>query len=73
MGASLKSKAFADLVISMTSTERIAMAIDLLGAIKDDQSIRPEPVSADEAKRVAEALLNLAREIEEHHPGGQGW
>jgi hypothetical protein len=73
MANSGKSKSFSDLVLSMTEVERIAMANDLLSALDGGASIPPKFHSADEVKRVAEALLGMANDIAAHHPGGTGW
>ena len=73
MSGSEKSKAFSELVLSMSGAERIAMAIDLLTAIEPNESVRPKLHTATEAKRVAKAIFEMAHEIEVHHPGGTGW
>jgi len=68
-----KSKAFSDLLLSMTDDQRTSMAADLLVAISDDRSVREPLVSISEALRVGSALQDFAREIEMHHPGGHNW
>ncbi|MFW8592609.1 hypothetical protein [Cribrihabitans neustonicus] len=68
-----KSKAFAELVLSMTEGQRTAMAADLLSAISEDKDVRGMLVSMSEAIRVGTALRDFAHEIETYHPGGHNW
>jgi hypothetical protein len=73
LGNSEKSKAFADLVLSMSDAERGAMALDLLNAMDTGLGVPAKLHSIDEIQRVSEALNHLAHEIVVHHPGRTGW